>query len=59
MDVLQVVADYVLGMPVVVPVDHQVAGGAHADLVGDMAWKHELALAPLDVDLLIMLTIQR
>ena len=57
-DVLQVVADHVLGMSVVVPLDHQVAGGAHADLVRDMTRKHKLAVAPLDLDLFAMLTTQ-
>jgi hypothetical protein len=55
-DMVQVLADDVLGMPIVVPLEHQVAACAHTNLVRDVARKNELAVAPLDLDLLTMLT---
>lgn len=48
---VQVLADYLLGVPVIVPLNHQVAAGTHANFIRDVARKNELALVPLDFDL--------
>lgn len=53
-DVLQILADDVLSMSVIVPLDHQVATGSHANLVRYVILKDELAVVPLDVHLIIM-----
>jgi hypothetical protein len=50
-DVVEVFANDVLGMPVIVPLEHQVTAGSHADLVRDVAWQNELPVAPLDLNL--------
>lgn len=50
-NVVQVFANDVLGMPIVVPLNHQVPAGPHANLVGDVAGKNKLPVVPLDLNL--------
>jgi hypothetical protein len=55
-DMVQVLSNNVLGMPAVVPLDHEVTAGALADPVEQVIRKDELAVVPLNLDLLAWLT---
>jgi len=50
-DVVEVVSDVLLRVPVVVFVNDKIAAGARRDLVRDMARQDKLTFAPLYLDL--------
>ena len=47
----EVFANDVLGVPVIVSLEHQVTAGSHADLVRDVAWQNKMPVVPLDLNL--------
>lgn len=50
-NVLEIFADTLLGVPCVASSDDEIASGANPNLAGNMAGKSELAFSPLDLDL--------
>jgi len=50
-NMVQVLADDLLRVPIIVLLDYQVATGAHPDLVRYVTWEDELAVVPLYFDL--------
>lgn len=55
MDMVEILANHIRCMSVIVPLDDQVAAGTHGNFASNVAREKELAVAPPDINLLIRL----